>query len=238
MTTLVPCYKLTSSMQHYKYDGMLTMQDYQTLLTLYTTEKTLQSNRNVVEVNPDYYSLWNDRRKMICLLSDFDYTQELKWLIKVISIQPKSYWTWNHRLWCLSNIDLTQAWKEEMVLIQHYLTKDPRNFHVWDYRKRILTKHYGDFWTNDLVLIKEIEFVMIKIKENFSNYSAWHWKSKMIEALFKINCSVVAHITSDMTILLNCFYSDPNDQSGWFYFNWLIDFMTLNKITIDRKSVV
>ena len=209
-------------MQHYHYNGSLTVSEYNDLLTAYKQSPSLTTNMNILQVNPDYYTLWNDRRQMIP--KDHDFVNELKWLIQIISVQPKSYWAWHHRLWCLSKVDLDKVWQKEMELINMYLTKDCRNFHVWDYRKRILANRHGDFWKNSHVLMEELKFTLLKITDNFSNYSAWHWRSKVLQALKTLNLDIVIHLINDVDLLTTCFYSDPNDQSAWFYYNWFIDF--------------
>ena len=219
-------------MQHYHYDGSLTVDDYDQLIHRYKEFRSLESNKSILQVNPDYYTLWNDRRKLIPV--EFDFIAELKWLIQIISVQPKSYWAWHHRLWCLSKVDLVKVWQKEMDLIQMYLNKDCRNFHVWDYRKRIIAKRYDNFWSNEIVLISELDFTSLKLTENFSNYSAWHWRAKVLEALSKVGYNVSVTLLNDVERLTNCFYCDPNDQSAWFYYNWFLPFCKIN----ENKDII
>eukprot|EP00835_Amoeboradix_gromovi_P005250 NODE_477_length_7951_cov_0.254075.p1 type:complete len:279 gc:universal NODE_477_length_7951_cov_0.254075:5955-6791(+) len=209
-------------MQHYYYDGSLTVNEYNQLVLGYKNSKNLKTNKNVLQVNPDYYTLWNDRREMIP--TNFDFKEELEWLIEILKVQPKSYWAWNHRLWCLSKVNLALVWDKEMEIIQMYLKKDGRNFHVWDYRKRILTKRFGNIWSNAEVLEAELDFTFSKVEENFSNYSALHWRSKTLESLSLLNFDIIPTLLKDIELLTNCFYSDPYDQSAWFYYIWFVSF--------------
>eukprot|EP00834_Sanchytrium_tribonematis_P002435 NODE_75_length_23955_cov_0.435069.p12 type:complete len:259 gc:universal NODE_75_length_23955_cov_0.435069:19646-18870(-) len=176
------------------------------------------------------YTLWNERRMMI-QSTQFDYNEELKWLITVISTQPKSYWTWNHRLWCINEMDLQNIWQNEFKLIDFYLKKDCRNFHVWDYRKRLLIKQYPDLYSNIPILLQEFEFTANQIKSNFSNYSAWHWRYKIINALKPIH-DIMPLILQDIPLITTCFYSDPRDQSAWFYYLYLISISDIQNISI------
>lgn len=50
------------------------------------------------------------------------------------------------------------------------LTLDERNFHVWNYRNWLNSIHF-DFAT-------EIAYTKAKIEANFSNFSAYHFRSK------------------------------------------------------------
>ena len=101
---------------------------------------------------------------------------------------------------------------------------------------------------------EEFEFTSNKIKENFSNYSSWHYRSKLLpkiypagpgdterieeQALLKGTQSrkrllrtnycqllqkVVLFFSSlEFQLVQNAFFTDPNDQSAWFYHRWLL----------------
>jgi geranylgeranyl transferase type-2 subunit alpha len=97
---------------------------------------------------------------------------------------------------------------------------------------------------------EEFDFTSNKIKENFSNYSSWHYRSKLLpkihpacpgdterveeEALLKGTQSVsergLMNAYSARSIIFflefqlvqNAFFTDPNDQSAWFYHRWLL----------------
>jgi geranylgeranyl transferase type-2 subunit alpha len=92
--------------------------------------------------NPDYYSAWNFRR--VALPKVYSSAEELldilrkeiKWLTcSVLPINPKSYWVWNHRRWCLHQIESQhvgdnnslKVWKEELALADAFLNVDSRN---------------------------------------------------------------------------------------------------------------
>ena len=204
-------------MQHHTIDTSTTIEEYDSLYAQYLSSKTLRLNTMLLEINPDAYTLWNDRRA----LYDIEPTKELKWLKSVIPVQPKSYWTWNHRLFVIKQAQLDTLWDAEMALITAFLHKDERNFHVWDYRKRILNARYGDYWSNQSCLEAELAFTTTMIQRSFSNYSAWHWRSKVLSALHYMS-DITQILVKDLEMLLHCFYADPMDQSGWFYFHWVM----------------
>lgn len=88
--------------------------------------------------------------------------------------------------------------------------------------------------------ISELVYTKRKIEANFSNFSAWHQRSKVLSSLWAagqldklksieegqciIMCDVGfhAHSCSEFDLVRNAMYTDPNDQSVWIYHRWLI----------------
>jgi geranylgeranyl transferase type-2 subunit alpha len=69
------------------------------------------------------------------------------------------------------------------------------------------------------------------VKKNFSNFSAWHYRGKLMpqlhardeERLYIIPFSL---IQEDLELLKHAFFTDPKDQSPWNYHEWLISILT------------
>jgi geranylgeranyl transferase type-2 subunit alpha len=88
---------------------------------------------------------------------------------------------------------------------------------------------------------KEFEFTTEKVNDNFSNYSAWHQRSKIIPEMFAENKSALQEaltngihyfnkksavffcLPKELDLVANAFYVEPNDSSAWFYHQWLIE---------------
>ena len=53
------------------------------------------------------------------------------------------------------------------------------------------------------------------IRKNFSNYSAWHYRGKLMPRLFEKTQGYYAlpleRINSDLEMLKHAFFTDPND---------------------------
>jgi geranylgeranyl transferase type-2 subunit alpha len=90
----------------------------------------------------------------------------------------------------------------------------------------------------------EFGFTTKKIEENFSNYSAWHQRSKLLPELYPdtetfkkaLNDGIYIIIIgsaddrSEFELLQNAFYTEPSDQSIWFYHLWLLEKDILSSI--------
>ncbi|KAJ3022513.1 UNVERIFIED_CONTAM: hypothetical protein HDU68_009065 [Siphonaria sp. JEL0065] len=188
----------------------------------------LETTTAILELNPDAYSAWNFRRRVLMALwtdKDLPMSQDdiqamahsdLKFIEKLVRVYPKSYWLWLHRRWVLENMPHPD-WNRELKLCQMMLDMDPRNFHGWDYRRIILAK------AGKSSNRSELEYSMAKIHQNFSNYSAWHYRSKLIPRITGFaEGERQSIIQKDFEIVRNAIYTEPADQSAWLYQRWLL----------------
>lgn len=65
------------------------------------------------------------------------------------------------------------------------------------------------------------------MKQNFSNYSAWHYRSKLLVSAFPIASNKSAQIELEFDFVHKALYTDPDDQSAWLYLNFLLGDCTL-----------
>lgn len=184
---------------------------------------------------------------------------------------PKVYWIWNHRRWCLENVPecpdeetrlgwRKAVWKKEMRAVEMMLDVDARNcmhlfagqcasansghrlVHAWNYRRYVLAS-----MPEKTLETKELEYTTRKIEANFSNFSAWHQRSKVYTSLwsqgtldeheckekgsskraFAILSSVLLTAMCsprfpEFELVKQALYVDPYDQSSWLYHRWLI----------------
>jgi geranylgeranyl transferase type-2 subunit alpha len=162
--------------------------------------------------------------------------EELEFLIPLLMSFPKCYWIWNHRLWTLqqSSTLLTpekavKFWAGELQLVGMMLTRDARNFHGWMYR-RIVVAHLerpaGDEYES--MVKDELEYTrqMVRGVGGMKNYSAWHQRSKLLPRMLneqgaeeqdRMDC-----LEDELQLLMSAIETDPEDQSLWFYYRWLV----------------
>ncbi|KAK3826487.1 MAG: hypothetical protein JOS17DRAFT_750287 [Linnemannia elongata] len=186
--------------------------------------------------SPDYYTIWNVRRTILKegFLDNADdetankiYTGELEFVQENLKLNPKSYWMWNHRRWCLESMSQPR-WDKELAMVGKFLEMDARNFHGWDYRRYIIRQlDLKDKEAKDKMLDRaqsEFDFTTTKIHQNFSNYSAWHNRStllgKLAEDMSREEREAI--VDNEFDLVKNAIYTDPEDQSAWLYELWLI----------------
>ncbi|KAF2748993.1 geranylgeranyl transferas-like protein type II alpha subunit [Sporormia fimetaria CBS 119925] len=178
----------------------------------YTLE-VLASVTTLLNQNPEYYTIWNHRRRILGALMQTPATKgegsggedllldDLQLTFSLLRKYPKCYWIWNHRNWILrtaeKSTDLDRAhhlWSGELQLVGKMLQADSRNFHAWDYRRfvvaqleRLDSSRISASEQVDPTVVKwlesEFEYTTKMIKTNLSNFSAWHNRGRIIPLL-------------------------------------------------------
>jgi len=207
------------------------------------SKEALDLTLRVLRINPEHYTVWNYRRNILLNgvfpassakeINDF-ISDELGMTMAALKANPKVYWLWNHRRWCLESVPegpgligddeldpvgwKKASWERELSVVERMLDVDPRNFHAWDYRRYILAS----------IPVKrpetsELAYTTHKIESNFSNFSAWHQRSKVFISLWESGqLDAVESKEQEFDLVRNAMYTDPDDQSVWVYHRWLI----------------
>ncbi|VDP04268.1 unnamed protein product [Heligmosomoides polygyrus] len=212
-------------------------------------DEILSLTQKLLEKNPDIYTFWNIRRETIekkiqewknCEVSLFEgckrkienlLTGELFLTQECLEENHKSYAAWFHRGWALKRQENPDI-KRDLALCEKALKLDCRNFHTFDHR-RLVAKlgSLGD--------AEELEFSNRLIAQNFSNYSAWHYRAVLLPRIqnaetgtFTLSDGVIANELKKAT---SAFFTDPEDQSAWVYSRWLFE-MGSNKEFLRSDS--
>ncbi|KAJ4950557.1 hypothetical protein NE237_027389 [Protea cynaroides] len=191
------------------------------------TKEALEICAKLVEVNPEHYTAWNYRKLAVesILRSETDadaikaiLTQELRVAESALRRNFKCYAAWYHRKWVLNKGFLSLD--HEFRLLDQFQKLDSRNFHAWNYRRHVAA-------LKNLSLEEELKFTTDMIDTNFSNYSAWHNRSVLLSDLLKQKVQGYSHrekvLTEEYELVHQAIFTDPDDQSGWFYHLWLLD---------------
>ncbi|XP_029095214.1 geranylgeranyl transferase type-2 subunit alpha isoform X1 [Monodon monoceros] len=191
-------------------------------------ESVLELTSQILGANPDFATLWNCRREVLQRLEVQKSPEELATLVKAelgflescLRVNPKSYGTWHHRCWLLGRLPEAN-WAQELELCARFLEVDERNFHCWDYRRFVAAQAA-------VPPAEELAFTDSLITRNFSNYSSWHYRSCLLPQLHpQPDSGPQGRLPEDvllkeLELVQNAFFTDPNDQSAWFYHRWLL----------------
>ncbi|KEP51121.1 Rab geranylgeranyltransferase alpha subunit [Rhizoctonia solani 123E] len=200
---------------------------------------SLEATTALLTLNPEFYTVWNFRRTVLSegifpksspeeVFKALD--DELSLTLAALQVHPKVYWLWNHRRWCLEIIPegpdgAEQSWKSsiwarELAIVEKMLDRDPRNFHAWNYRRYALASMPE---SDRRSLESELAYTTRKIEQNFSNFSAWHQRTKVFSVLWKDHPEVEAAAKpEEFEFVRNALWTDPGDQSAWLYHRWLV----------------
>lgn len=199
-----------------------------TIGTSSNLEEIFKLTTELLQINPDFYTVWNIRREALLVQTEMHkdeastiWKNELSFTIDCLKKNEKSYSVWQHRIWILSNLPKSE-YSTELILCNSFLAKDDRNFHCWDYRCYI----------SDMAgtpIEEEFNFTTEKIRINFSNFSAWHRRHKLLIRGLTMptgecpkSCDLRLIWLSEYDMILNALFTDPSDQSPWLYHNWLV----------------
>ncbi|MCJ1348054.1 Rab geranylgeranyltransferase [Peltigera leucophlebia] len=214
------------------------------------TFEVLELTSKLLTLNPEFYTIWNYRRLILQhqlnqQLSPDNEAQshcelilnDLNFLIPLLRKYPKCYWIWKYRLWLLEEAsnrlpraDSHRFWQQELGLVGKMLSLDSRNFHGWGYRRVVISAlESSQSNLNEAVLIfteDEFKYATRMIESNLSNFSAWHIRSKLIPRLLNerqaSNVEREAFLEKELELIQRALYTDPYDQSLWFYHQYLM----------------
>nr|XP_039264983.1 geranylgeranyl transferase type-2 subunit alpha-like [Styela clava] len=187
----------------------------------------LHVSQQILSSNSDYSSMWNYRKAVFNSMKDKEAEElqklcndELEFLASCLRNNPKSYGCWHHRCFIMLYMPHPD-WKKELDLCNQFLQFDDRNFHCWDYRRFVVKNSVPNVSVDD-----EIKCTDKLVENNFSNYSSWHYRSKLLPIRYPSskNPDRIAEdkLLQELEFVQNAFFTDPNDQSAWFYHRWLL----------------
>jgi geranylgeranyl transferase type-2 subunit alpha len=197
---------------------------------------SLALGAQLLALNPEHATMWNWRKEACAALHPAPGPEregalllELELTQAGLMANPKSYCCWHHRRWAIEWGPLDSQIPRELKLCDKLLALDARNFHCWQYR-RFLTERAA------LPRAQLLDFVDKQITADFSNYSAWHERTRLIDlGQTRAASSGPADATAgggapvdpsqlraELELVRNAFYTAPEDSSAWFYHRWLL----------------
>ncbi|PHH81589.1 hypothetical protein CDD82_390 [Ophiocordyceps australis] len=213
---------------------------------------TFSLTTRLLQLNPEYYTIWNVRRRCLASPSSFasspssrtidpsalrldepSIRSELAFTIPLLLQHPKCYWIWNHRLWILDqaikHLPAHQArsiWQDELALVSKLLHKDRRNFHAWGYRRHVVSHLESPDLQGHSMVESEFHYTTTMISEDLSNFSAWHNRSQLIPRLLSQRAADATSrkdfLYAELDLVHEALNVGPEDQSLWYYHRYLL----------------
>ncbi|CAM9190488.1 unnamed protein product [Scytosiphon promiscuus] len=162
------------------------------------------------------------------------YEEELTLSVDCIKRNPKSYPAWHHHKWALERglTLLGGRWvrrQEISLLFPSHCKVYGRNFHCWAHRMWV-AEQMG------LSAQEEFDFTTDKIKQNFSNYSAFHFRSKVLPRMV----AEAGHdrwqlLSDELELTHDAMFTEPADQSVWWYHHFLLTWAEESVTSVDAE---
>eukprot|EP00793_Prasinoderma_coloniale_P003877 PRCOL_00003254-RA len=196
---------------------------------------------SLAELNPDCYTAWALRKRCHLALvhanSDAERTlvaDEKRLTEAALRRNPKAYSAWLHRRWLSARTLAAGDAARELLLCNAMLDADERNFHCWGYRRFVVSLASGEVGggpgatdSGEPTAASELAYARRRIAANFSNYSAWHARSANLTELEASTAGGggednAVDVDAEFELVKGAFFTDPEDQSAFFYYRWLI----------------
>lgn len=159
---------------------------------------------------------------------------------------PKSYSTWHHRRWAVASGFCSL--EREMHLIEKLLEADDRNFHGWGYRlfiarhmgmpaereleftQRKIEQNFSNYsaWHYRTALLPIVYAPQPSAEAALDAGSVEERETVGVESsgrapMSSVSAAVPAEVLDEeFDLVKQAFYTEPEDQSGWFYHRWLL----------------
>ncbi|CDW83060.1 geranylgeranyl transferase type-2 subunit alpha [Stylonychia lemnae] len=213
--------------------------------------------------SPKSYTLWFHRQWIIQKGLEVEQTQVAQQIQQSLekkddeeNKEPQMQLQEERRAELLKQLSVSKVLEFELKLCDKMLGMDERNFHCWNYRLLISLQYLQEkesrlsqfdeearLKIKNQFLEKECQMAETLIKKNFSNFSAWHYRSKLMPIMYKtVNTDYLIpfdKIQDDLALLKHAFFTDPKDQSPWNYHEWLISLISpvqIASLTLEKSE--
>ncbi|KAM6325723.1 geranylgeranyl transferase type-2 subunit alpha, partial [Alca torda] len=155
---------------------------------------------------------------------------ELAFVGGCLGVNPKSYGAWHHRGWVLRRGPPGPPGPAERALCDRLLAADPRNFHAWEHRRALAAEEDPE---------AELAFAGALLSRDFSNFSAWHHRLRLLAAPGGGGLPP-QRLQTELELVQNAVFTDPNDQSAWVYLRCVLSRATppprIICVYVDRED--
>ncbi|KAJ3130976.1 Protein prenyltransferase alpha subunit repeat-containing protein 1 [Physocladia obscura] len=201
-----------------------------------------RSSRCLLLLNPEIYSAWNARKKLLCLKS-LSISEELALVDLVLSKHPKRPSAWTHRAWLLPKvldstktlIEREQFLKQEIKVCNQAAQRHRMNYHAWTYRLKVVRDAPLQF------KLHAFRDTRSYISSHISEHSAFAHALSVLEFLFQ-DTDFTEHdaqelFNAELKDAMRLIVAYPGHKSPWCYLQGLYLISLRNqKFDIKEKA--
>lgn len=213
-------------------------------------EDDLTLTEHALRAHPKVYWIWNHR--MWCLTqypplpsssssssasastsnsnAQWVWERELKLVEKMLDLDPRNFHGWNCRRAIVEHLALSIVACDPDLTAQLQTGNDKAQLAFPSLLSHPLVIASDGTKAKLLALAdRELGYALRKIESNFSNFSAWHQRTKLLPHVWaarRLDVEAVdAQVDQELELIKQAMYTDPSDQSVWFYHRWLVELL-------------
>ncbi|ETS61710.1 hypothetical protein PaG_04213 [Moesziomyces aphidis] len=199
----------------------------------------LSLTEHALRAHPKVYWIWNHR--MWCLRhypalsadAQWAWRRELRLVERMLELDARNFHGWNCRRAIIDHLALAVVSSAQCdalagvesshasltALLTHPTIVAAERDAAKDVKKELMR-----------LAETELAYALRQIERNFSNFSAWHLRSQLLPCVWVAQRLTPAQeeerLDKELELVQQAMYTDPADQSVWFYHRWLIDRLT------------
>ncbi|CAO1630095.1 unnamed protein product [Parajaminaea phylloscopi] len=205
----------------------------------------LELTQHALRVHPKVYWIWNHRKWCLIAMPDEESSssddvedrirhKESKWrremelVNKMLDMDPRNFHGWDYRRFLLSMIAQAAVDVHTEASAQGSSSGAGDDVEIPSFPYSLSLTHLPAVVKRHHLALAhaELSYTLRKIESNFSNFSAWHQRSKVLpnvwQAVGKTDVELRVARTEEFDLLRQAIYTDPSDQSVWLYHAWLV----------------
>jgi len=219
--------------------------------------------------NPKSYTLWGHRQWVILealqiekfmsyqKLKEFGggiLNSEIMLCDKMLVADERNFHCWNYRSWVintqLEQYDQVEQAQKDKIELKKQQENGQKDNEEGDSKKdaegdKETQPDHGvvfDAGENKMKRLKsELDMTKRMIEKNFSNFSAWHYRSNLLLKIHKDSGSPhkvpLKVIEEELESIKHAIFTEPNDQSPWNYHRWLVSLLIpIYIVSIDSNE--